>query len=236
MDTPNEVLEERVRRLERRVRSLHRVAALSTAATALLLLLGATTSTRTASVLRARGLVIEDAHGHERILLGAPVPQVSGRKRHDPATALIFLGEDGADRLAVGYQPDPQSEGKVVQRIAPAVGLQINDPAGNERTGYGYLENGRVVLGLDYPNGREALIAIVEDREAYSALMLKGETEGPERAGIYVGRDGPSVVKVSGTSGMERLMMYVPADSAAKLLVVDPDGNTVRDVLPRLQR
>jgi hypothetical protein len=91
------------------------------------------------------------------------------------------------------------------------------------------------VLGLDYANGREALTASVDDQEGHAALMLNGETGGFERAGIFVGRDGPSVVKVSGTSGTERLMMFVPGDSAAKLLVVDPRGNSVRDVLGNLR-
>ncbi len=235
MNATIDVLHERVRHLERHVRRVQYAAVALGATVTALLLASATRPARPLSVLRARGLVIEDARGRERILLGAPTPAASGRRRHDPATALVFLGEDGADRLTIGFTPDPQSKGRILTRVAPAVGLQINDPAGDERAGYGYLENGRVVLGLDYANGREALTASVDDREGQAALMLNGESGGFERAGIFVGRDGPSLVKVSGTSGRERLMMFVPGDSAAQLLVVDPHSHAVRDVIGGLR-
>jgi hypothetical protein len=53
-------------------------------------------------VLRVRGIIVEDEQGHERILLGAPVPQVSGRKRKDAMTGVLVLGENGADRVSLG--------------------------------------------------------------------------------------------------------------------------------------
>lgn len=54
------------------------------------------------AVLRIRGLVIEDASGHDRILIGAPVPGVNGRKRQDDTVGVIVLGENGNDRVVLG--------------------------------------------------------------------------------------------------------------------------------------
>jgi len=185
-------------------------------------------------VLRVRGLIVEDAAGKARILLGAPVPSIPDRKRPDPATAMVFLGEGGADRMVVGFTADPQISGKVVQRISPSVGLQINDPEGDERTGYGYLEMGRVVLGIDWKN-REALTLSVDDREGYTALMMQGSEGGHERCGLYVDNQ-TSVVKIAGADGLERWIMKTSANQPAEMLVVDPATRTFEDVMKALRR
>ncbi|MBM2813119.1 MAG: hypothetical protein HW416_3878 [Chloroflexi bacterium] len=140
----------------------------------------------TAEVLRVRGLIIEDSTGRARVLLGAPVPQIGERARRDGGIGMIVLSESGNDRLAVGYYPSPQMGGRVSQRIASAVGFAINDSAGNERTGYGYLDNGRVVLGLDYPNGREA-VSLVVYPDGFAGMMVgSSQGKGYERVGLGV--------------------------------------------------
>ena len=130
--------------------------------------------TATDGVLRVRGLVIEDAAGRERILIGAPIPEAANRVRTDEArvreiwgprfpdeeqymgyyqdydhstNGLVILSEDGFDRLVLG---DPVSDPNIGRRIGPSTGLVINDAEGFERSGYGLLDvNGlyRVVLG-----------------------------------------------------------------------------------------
>lgn len=111
--------------------------------------------TESANVLRIRGLVVEDEQGRDRILIGAPVPKVAGRKRQDNATGVLILDENGADRVALAAPtPNPQINGQVGERIGNAAGLILNDPDGNERGGFGVLDNDRrVILGLDYPKG-----------------------------------------------------------------------------------
>src|SRR5262245_23536477 len=116
---------------------------------------------KAAQVLRVRGLVVEDAQGRPRLLLGAPVPKVDARRRKDDMTGMRLLAEDGADRVAIGAPtPAPQIGGKVGERIADATGIEVMDLQGNERGGFGFLDDGRVVLGLDYP-GREAVSLFV---------------------------------------------------------------------------
>lgn len=136
-------------------------------------------------VLRARGLVIEDAAGRERILIGAPVPEAASRVRTDMDKAvkawgkrfpdmdwykgldhstngILILDANGFDRIAVG---DPAPDPNIGKRIAPVVGIQINDQEGFERTGWGYFPAmGRVVLGLDSAKGQEGVtVFILED-------------------------------------------------------------------------
>src|SRR3954470_21547498 len=124
------------------------------------------------TVLRARGLVIEDSEGRPRVLLGSPFPATKGRARQDaPTEAMIFLDELGHDRLTLGEAPDPQVDGKVLHRIARHFGVVIHDKVGDERGAYGYLANGRVVVTLDRP-GHEAWAAIVNDKTGLAGMSL----------------------------------------------------------------
>ena len=73
------------------------------------------------AVLRVRGLIIEDEKGRDRILIGAPVPRVAGRKRQDEATGLLILNENGVDRVAVAAPtPNPQMNGHISERVRTA--------------------------------------------------------------------------------------------------------------------
>ena len=54
-------------------------------------------------ILHPKGLIIYDAQGHSRILIGAPVPGVPDRLRQEsPTTSVIFLDEKGHDRSQSG--------------------------------------------------------------------------------------------------------------------------------------
>ncbi len=183
-------------------------------------------------VVRARGLIIVDDEGRDRILLGAPVPQTAARTHPDATTSLVFLGEDGTDRVTVGYMPNPRIKGEIVPRISQGWGIQVNDDRGNERGGFSYLENGRMVLGIDFAETGEAITVAVVDGQ-YAAIMINDETGARERAGIYVGKDGPAVMKLGGPGGT-RVMLKVPGDDDAQLLLVDPADNwSMVDVMPR---
>ena len=159
--------------LKRTIRWLQVYAALMTVALAVLFVRSGTPAD---GVLRARGLIIEDEAGRERILIGAPVPEAANRVRTDEArvqevwasrypdadgymgyyqgyshetNGLLILSEDGFDRLVLG---DPVPDPNIGRRIAPSTGMVINDLEGFERMGYGFkVVNGlgRVGLGLD---------------------------------------------------------------------------------------
>ena len=158
-------------RLPRTIRWLQGYAALMTVA---LIVLFVRSGAATDEVIRARGLIIEDEAGRERILIGAPVPEAADRVRTDEdrvreiwgprfpdaymdfyqdysheTNGMLILSEDGFDRLVVG---DPVPDPNIGRRSAPATGMVINDVEGFERTGYGLSPvDGRynVGLGLD---------------------------------------------------------------------------------------
>ena len=150
-------------------------------------------------VIYAKGIVIVDEEGKDRILIGAPVPKSKDRVRddlekvkkawgsefpseyinwyqtyHHENFGMLILDDKGFDRLAIGSPtPDPN----IGKRIGPATGIEINDEKGFERSGYGLLNvNGknRVVLGLDNDNGTEGLSLILSD-EGNTGLFMKSE-------------------------------------------------------------
>ncbi len=127
-------------------------------------------------ILHVKGLVIEDAQGRARVLLGAPFPTVKDRVRQDETTtSLIFLDEKGHDRLTLGEEPTPQVDGKVpsgYHRIAPGVGMLIHDDQGNERGGMGWLGNGRAAIALDRP-GLDAIGAYVDDHSGFAGMVVE---------------------------------------------------------------
>ena len=115
-------------------------------------------------VLRARGLIIEDAAGRERILIGAPIPEAVNRVRTDEArvrevwapgfpdpdaymgyyqdyshetNGMLILSEDGFDRLAEGLSlvlQDDGPHGILIGTLADGIFLGTA-PAGHAWTG-----------------------------------------------------------------------------------------------------
>ena len=70
---------------------------------------------------------------------------------------MLVLDENGFDRLASG---DSTPDANIGKRIGAGPGIDINDAAGSERTGYRLVTvdgKDRVVLGLDSKSGEEAL-------------------------------------------------------------------------------
>jgi hypothetical protein len=168
-------------------------------------------------ILRARGLIIEDEAGKERILLGAPVPAARNRVRTDVArvkelwaknfpkeymdwykdyrhatNGLLILDENGFDRIALH---DPVPDPNIGKRIGPSTGVVINDEQGFERSGYGLLkvqDRYRVALGMDSPKGREGLTLALFDEGPVGVRVADGERV------VYLGsapaKDGTTVM------------------------------------------
>ncbi len=204
----NEQLEaERITALECQLRTQRRFLGAVAALCAIALLAGFAPATR--DVIRTRGIVIVDARGRERILIGAPIPSAINRLRTnatrverawaarfpDPKQYMKFyegyrqsmhgmlvLDENGHDRLAIGDStPDPN----IGTRIGAGPGITINDAEGFERTGYGLLTvagKDRVVLGLDGKDGDEAVVLSVHD-DGQAGLSVRATN----RRSIFLG-------------------------------------------------
>lgn len=171
---PTETQLERLEQLERFARITKVLFLLGFAVVVAVIVFGkyAFASASDEKILHVRGIVIEDATGHPRLLIGAPISN-QGRKRQDELTGLVLLGEDGTDRLTVGTAADVQINGKMEPRIAKGVGFLLNDAIGNERGGFGLLDNGRVTLGLDRAHGEEGAFLTVNDEDGFAGLIVK---------------------------------------------------------------
>jgi hypothetical protein len=232
-------LEARVHQLERTLRRFQIAAVIVVVAVvaAAYLYLGANVSAdEGVKVLRVRGLIIEDAQGRPRMLLGAPAPTVPVRKRQEETTGLVVLGEDGVVRLVMGFAPDPQSGGRASRRIGSGPGLMINDKDGNERGGLGMMDNdGRISLGLDYPSGGEAVsLSVLPNDEA--SLHLK-DPSSLVRAALVLRRD--SAAKLYGLSWRDKSTLDIGllrlAPYAVKQLTIQPDEKSFQSAMDSLK-
>jgi hypothetical protein len=216
-------LSNRVTIMELQIRRLRTVAVISTVGLVLATVLflfnfRSAHAQSTDRVLRVRGIVIEDASGRERILIGAPIPAAQNRVRTDEArvraewakrypnpdtylnfykdyqhatNGILVLDEKGFDRVALG---DPVPDPNIGKRLGPSTGMIINDEQGNERSGYGLLNvNGkyRVVVGLDSSQGRESLSLVAMDEGKV------GMTINDAQRTVYLG-SAPANEKMAG--------------------------------------
>jgi hypothetical protein len=182
------------------------LATISTLLSAFLLIAGLAPSGRSGDVIRTRGIVIVDPQGHDRILIGAPIPASKDRIRTDPEKAkqawgsrypdfewyrtldhstngMVVLDERGYDRIVLG---DPTPDPNIGRRIAPVSGIAVNDRDGFERTGWGHFPSlNRTVLGVDTPKGTEGVMVGVLDDSTAGMMVMAG---GPS---IFLGNAGP---------------------------------------------
>jgi hypothetical protein len=189
-------------------------------------------------IIRTKGIIVVDKDNRERILIGVPVPDTDGRIRDDLCNGLIILDEKGSDRLTLGSPtPNPQIGGKVSKRISPATGIQINDANGNERSGYGIMDNGRVVLGLDHETGEGVMLFILPDM-GYSGLLVNGKS-GKNRQRVFLGadvnKDDTGVLVLNDNTGARYSMFRLDGDSP-RWEVYDKDEKVIHDALKNLKR
>jgi hypothetical protein len=121
----------RLEQLERSVRRLRMVASLAGIALLTTWVLAARSPQARPDVLRARGLILEDAEGRERIVLGAPMPD--GRQYF----GMKILSAEGAEQFGLGLKPD----GSVGMGFDTKPG--VGDPRNRERLNMGVTATGQ---------------------------------------------------------------------------------------------
>lgn len=182
----------------------------------LLAALAATTLRRhtdtNSKVIRTQGVVIVDAQGHDRILIGAPTPTSANRTRKDDASdGIIFLGTTGADRLAIGQMPAPHIGGKTYPRLGNGdnYGMTLYDTTGNERGGMGFMGMGRAVIGLDRATPPyDAIGMMVDDKEDFAGLMINYGDPKAQDAAIELGNDpNHTYIKINSKDGQPRALL-----------------------------
>ena len=162
----------RVDRLERRVRLLGILMLVSMLIAVAAITLPAAHAQGQPSILRARGLIILDEQGRERVLIGAPVPNPREGTRSSPSTGLVINDVAGYERFGLGLFND----NRVVMGFdaPPGTGDDRNRERINlvaDATGGAYVRflnrkiavTGRLVLDaadqfylefLDFPDGK----------------------------------------------------------------------------------
>lgn len=230
-------MEQRIRSLENSTRRLRR---LCLTQTVILVLIGvpAILSRRVSAqdsprVLRAHALVIEDDQGRARLILGAPLPSVNERKRQGSLTnSIVFLDEQGNDRLTLGEGPEPQAQGKVLHRIASFFGVLIHDSKGNERGGYGWLSNGRAVITLDRP-GLDAWAGVVDDKTGFAGMRVEYAPDvASDKTGVEIGtQGGRALFRLMDTKERDRVALSLGDNGVPALRVSDETGRATRDLL-----
>jgi hypothetical protein len=152
-------------------------------------------------IIRAKGIVIEDSTGRDRILIGSPVPYSKFRVRTDTslvrkywaknfgdgneymqwykdynnsAEGIVVMNENGFDRVLLGDKLADPNTGK---RMFEPAGILWNDKEGWELGGAGVntTKDGksRSVIGVDDKDGEAVHIIALED--GTKGLIIGGE-------------------------------------------------------------
>lgn len=178
-------------------------------------------------ILRAQGLIIEDAQGRPRIALGAPMENVTGRSRTDPLMGIVYLDPNGNDRLTFGELPDPSTPAGIKPRRAAGVGVLIHDQEGIERGGYSVLDDETALLTLDWPKTGEAVALSASPRMAGLGMFYRSEPgKYRDALGSFVFADNDaSLLKLTDSLGRERLIVRSTEAGQPQLMRFDDTGS-----------
>jgi hypothetical protein len=225
--------------LQRRIASLERRVHLLTLLTGVLSAAGLIAAARpSAGVLRARGLVITDAAGRDRIIVAAPMREASADTKLAQTVGLAVLDSLGRMNVAIGSDnPLVFADGRTGKRIASSAGLTIYDPRnGGERGGFGAFVDGRANMCLDWgAKGKEAACVSVAPGDQYAAVLLNGTPDQPQfdRVGLFAGAVGIGVVKAFGGGANNGGVSIKAGRGAPVIAVFDTTGKQIRDALAR---
>lgn len=193
-------------------------------------------------ILRTQGIVVSDAQGHDRILIGAPaIATVKSTSEYGHTNSIVFLNQNGAYHLALGQTPAPVVNGKALVHNGKALkrignddyyGVTLYDTHGSERGGMGFIGGAnRAVVALDRPwPSADAIGLIVDDKSGFAG-MLVNYAKGKDSAFELGTRDGAISVTLHDPQGLERAGLKIdgPAQpawhfsDAATAAAVKPD-------------
>jgi hypothetical protein len=169
-------------------------------------------------VIRAKGTILEDEKGNDRILMGAPIPYSSNRVRTDTAKVraswastfgkkannymkyyqdynhstdgIVVMNEEVFDRVLLGDKLADPNTGK---KMFESAGITWNDKQGWELGGAGVNTGAdgqaRAVMGLDDPKTSGEAIHLVALEDGTKALVIGG-SEGRIVLGMNGSKSG----------------------------------------------
>jgi hypothetical protein len=148
---------------------------------------------------------------------------------------MVFLDEQGHDRLTLGEEPEPQIAGKVSQsmhRIASGYGVVIHDGNGDERGTYGWLTNGRALITLDRP-GLDAWAAVVDDKTGFAGMRVEYPPDiAKDSNAIEIGTKGDQAfVKLQDTKEKDRAVLSLDSEGHTEFRTLDKTGAAIRQMI-----
>lgn len=221
--------DDRLATLERQLSTMKRWLAISALGWGSVLVMAAAPHVMTPDVIRAKGIVVEDAAGRPRILIGSPLPSAKGRQRPDRFDGIAYLDASGKDRLTFGQLPDPMTaEGRKPRRVGGA-GILLHDRAGLERGGYSVLDDETALLTVDYPRGAEGVAVSSSEKSALVGAFHRGE--GYREAVTLGAIETPaeSFVKFGDPQGTERLRLSATGGGGVRIKRFDASGTPKAD-------
>lgn len=165
-------------------------------------------------ILHTRGIVVADAQGHDKILIGAAaIATTKSTDSYGHTDSIVFLNRDGGYHLALGQTPAPVVNGKAVgARIGNGdnYGVTMYDTHGNERGGMGFIGGaGRAVIVLDRPwPSADAIGLMVDDKTGFAGFGINYAKGG--QSGFELGTQGDAVsMTLNDSQGRERASLKV---------------------------
>jgi hypothetical protein len=135
-------------------------------------------------VIKARGLVIVDEQGRDRIVLGSPIPDTKDGKRINPAHGMAILDPNGYERFGVGLMDNGQM----------AMGFDAPRGTGDDRNTerlhfVADADGGAMIRFLNRKTGVPGWIRLGEDDKLYLEFL----DVQPDKNKVYrrrIGMDG----------------------------------------------
>jgi hypothetical protein len=197
------------------------------------------------NLIRTKGLIIEDSSGRARILLGAPFPTTPDRKRQDlTATSLLFLDEQGHDRISIGELMPAQMGGTVspnFHRMGNAYSMTIFDTVGNERGGMGFLSNGakvnRAAVVLDRPGGDAIGMYVDDATDSANLALMYSPRVSSSGTGLFISnREKGTSITLKDFHDIPRARFSVEGDLEPSFRMLNRDGQRGSELLSGAKR
>jgi hypothetical protein len=137
-------------------------------------------------ILRARGLILVDEKGTERIVMGAPVPDPPQGKRVFPANGITFQDAKGKERGGLGILDD----GRIVYAL---------DSENCDRVGLFVFPDGRagLLVNDDHMNGR----LLLQTEQDGTASLRFLDAAAKERMVLGMDKGGAASIQIKDADG-----------------------------------
>jgi hypothetical protein len=146
---------------------------------------------------------------------------------------LTIVDEKGIERVVIGAPvPNPMMGGRPQKRRSPATGVVINDATGDERGGFGILDDGTLTACLDSKAGEGACMFVlpngargfmVNDQKARERIVLGMTSAEGSPFGSFKSFDHGGLV-LRDSKGAVRFWMRVNPDDSAMFEQHDVSG------------